>query len=193
MLIQSLNCYSNVRCWYVALKSLYLLKFRKFFAESYSRLIEFSIFLRSLIKSSFWSLQWFLCFDLLGPCLGQRLSRCFFLWILFSFVFFHLACVVRVALCKKCPYSVLFWSVLNPNEGKYGPELVRIQTFFTQSCLDCFELQSFNFRIRSSSSFIFWSLFFHRVSVVEALHNGGFRLIFAELLLVAEMEISPWF
>ena len=28
----------------------------------------------------------------------------------------------EVPLCKKCPYSELFWSVFSPNAGKYGLE-----------------------------------------------------------------------
>ena len=33
---------------------------------------------------------------------------------------------------EKCPYSEFFWSVFSPNEGKYGPEKLRIRTLFTQ-------------------------------------------------------------
>ena len=38
---------------------------------------------------------------------------------------------------KKCPYSELFWSVFpltvfSLNAAKYGPELFRIPTLFTQ-------------------------------------------------------------
>ena len=36
------------------------------------------------------------------------------------------------ALHEKCPYSEFFWSVISPNVGKYGPEIFRIWTLFTQ-------------------------------------------------------------
>ena len=36
-----------------------------------------------------------------------------------------------LSLCKKCPYSELFWSVFCPNAGKCGPEQLRIRTLFT--------------------------------------------------------------
>ena len=35
-------------------------------------------------------------------------------------------------LLEKCPNTEVFWSVFRPNEGKYGPENIRIWTLFTQ-------------------------------------------------------------
>ena len=37
-----------------------------------------------------------------------------------------------VSLREKCPYSEFFWSAFSLNEGKYGPEKLRIRTLFTQ-------------------------------------------------------------
>ena len=36
-----------------------------------------------------------------------------------------------VALREKCLYLEFFWFVFSPNAGTYGPENLRIRTFFT--------------------------------------------------------------
>ena len=61
---------------------------------------------------------------------------------------FH-SLITEPTLREKCPYSDFFWSVFfriltdtnarylsifSPNTGKYGPEKLRIRTFFTQCC-----------------------------------------------------------
>ena len=47
----------------------------------------------------------------------------------------HVDILDRGTLREKCPYLECFWSVFShifPNAGKYGPEKLRIRTFFTQ-------------------------------------------------------------
>ena len=39
---------------------------------------------------------------------------------------------IKLSLREKYPHSKFFWSVFNPNAGKYGPEELRIRTLFTQ-------------------------------------------------------------
>ena len=39
---------------------------------------------------------------------------------------------ILMSLRENCLYSEYFWAVFSPNAGKYGPEKLRIRTFFTQ-------------------------------------------------------------